>query len=68
MKNILVYPCGTEIGLEIYRALNNSIHYNLIGGSSSYDHGRFVYKNHIDKLPFLTDFSTKQEVIELMSK
>lgn len=64
MKNILVYPCGTEIGLEIFRALNNSIHYNLIGGSSSYDHGRFVYKNHIDKLPFLTDFSTEQEVIE----
>lgn len=64
MKNILVYPCGTEIGLEIYRALNNSIHYNLIGGSSSYDHGRFVYKNHIDKLPFLTDLSTVQDVIE----
>lgn len=68
MKNILVYPCGTEIGLEIFRALNNSIHYNLVGGSSSYDHGRFVYKNHIDHLPFLTDYSSEQEVIDFNKK
>ena len=68
LKNILVYPCGTEIGLEIFRALNNSIHYNLVGGSSSYDHGRFVYKNHIDHLPFLTDYSSEQEVIDFNKK
>lgn len=68
MKNILVYPCGTEIGLEIHRALKNSIHYNLYGGSSSYDHGRFVYRNHIDNLPFLTDYSTEKDVIEFNKK
>ncbi len=62
MKKILVYPCGTEIGLEVYRSLCYSTHYEIYGGSCSYDHGRFVFKNHIDKLPFITDMSTAGEV------
>ncbi len=62
MKKILVYPCGTEIGLEIYRSLCCSVQYELIGGSSSYDHGRFVYKNHIDGLPFITDSSGEDDI------
>ena len=62
MKRILVYPCGTEIGLEVYRAMQYSIHYELIGGSSNYDHGRFVYENHIDDLPFITDKSTREDI------
>ena len=62
-KRVLVYPCGTEIGLEIYRCVNASIHYELVGGSSTYDHGRFVYKNHIDHLPFLTDDSTLEDIL-----
>ena len=64
MKKVLVYPCGTEIGLEIYRALCNSIHYEVWGGSCSYDHGRFVYKNHIDDMPFIRDNSSVEEIIE----
>nr|WP_309098442.1 ATP-grasp domain-containing protein [Fredinandcohnia onubensis] len=63
-KKVLVYPCGTEIGLEIYRAVKNSIHYELIGGSCSYDHGRFVYEKHIDNLPFITDSSGIEEIKE----
>jgi hypothetical protein len=51
--NILVFPCGSEIGLEIHRALKNSIHFKLIGGSSVNDHGRFVFENYIDKIPFI---------------
>lgn len=63
-KKVLVYPCGTEIGLEIYRAVHNSIHFELIGGSSSYDHGRFVYERHIDKLPFISDDSCWNDIEE----
>lgn len=63
-KRVLVYPCGTEIGLEIYRAVRNSIHFKLIGGSSSYDHGRFVYDHHIDNLPFITDNSQLDDIIK----
>jgi hypothetical protein len=62
-KKVLVYPCDTEIGLEIYRAVNFSTHFELWGGSSTYDHGRFVYKKHIDKLPFLSDISNINSII-----
>lgn len=54
-KNVLVFPCGSEIGLEIYKSLDASTHFKLIGGSSSSDHGKFVYKNYIGDLPFVDD-------------
>lgn len=52
-KNVLVFPCGSEIGLEIYRSLAFSTHFNLVGGSSVDDHGKFVYSNYIDDIPFI---------------
>jgi hypothetical protein len=55
IKNILVFPCGSEIGLELHRALKYSRHINLIGGSSVDDHGRFVYETYVDGIPFATD-------------
>jgi len=61
-KRVLVYPCGTEIGLEIYRALCFSTKYELIGGSCNYDHGSFVYKEIIENLPFITDESGQEEI------
>ncbi len=58
--NILVFPCGTEIGLEVHRSLAYSTHVNLIGGSSVSDHGEFVYDKVIEKIPFVDndDFLT----------
>ncbi len=53
--NVLVFPCGSEIGLELHRALSFSAHVNLVGASSVDDHGRFVYTNYIGNLPFSTD-------------
>lgn len=53
MKNVLVFPCGSEIGLEVNRALAYSTHFTLYGGNSVDDHGKFVYKNYISGLPFI---------------
>jgi hypothetical protein len=50
-KNVLVFPCGSEVGLEIHKSLRYSTHFDLIGGSSVDDHGSFVYKNYIGGLP-----------------
>lgn len=50
-KNILVFPCGSEVALEIYRSLEFSSQFRLIGASSVKDHGSFVYKNYIGDLP-----------------
>uniref|UniRef100_A0A832DIV4 ATP-grasp domain-containing protein n=1 Tax=Ignavibacterium album TaxID=591197 RepID=A0A832DIV4_9BACT len=52
---ILVFPCGSEIGLEIFRALALEKNIELIGGSSTNDHGRFIYKNYVDNLKFIYD-------------
>ena len=64
MKKVLVYPCGTEIGLEIFKAVNLSTHFELWGGSCSYDHGQFVYDKHIENLPFISDDSGEDDVVE----
>ena len=53
MKNVLVFPCGSEIGLEVNRALAYSKHFTLYGGNSVDDHGKFVYKNYISGIPFI---------------
>lgn len=57
-KKVLVFPCGSEIGLEIHNALKFSTHVELVGGSSVSDHGRFVYERYIEGIPFVdnTDF------------
>lgn len=54
-KNVLVFPCGSEIGLEINRSLKFSTHFTLFGGSSVSDHGEFVYENYISDMPFVND-------------
>lgn len=53
VRNILVFPCGSEIGLEVFRSVRYSSHFNLIGGSSVDDHGKFVFSNYIGDIPFV---------------
>lgn len=54
-KRILVFPCGSEIALELHRALIHSIHFELIGANSIEDHGQYVYENYIGDVPYVTD-------------
>ncbi len=53
--NILVFPCGSEIGLEIHRALKDIRFITLFGGSGVDDHGKWVYKNYFGDIPFIND-------------
>lgn len=55
MKNILIFPCGSEIGLEIYRSLVNEKNLKIFGASSVDDGGRFVFENYIGDVPFIDD-------------
>ena len=55
MKNVLVFPCGSEIAFEIYRSLQHSKHFRLIGANSIADHGKFVYEDYVADVPFITD-------------
>ncbi len=53
MSNVLVFPCGSEIGLEIHRAFQGIKDVKLIGASSVPDHGRFLFENYHEGLPAL---------------
>ena len=52
---MLVFPCGSEIGLELHRSLADSTFVNLHGASSASDHGRYVYARYIGGLPFVDE-------------
>jgi hypothetical protein len=51
MKRVLVFPCGSEVGLELHRALADSLHFTAIGASSVDDHGKYVYRAYVGGLP-----------------
>lgn len=44
--NVLVFPCGSEIGLEIHTALKHNKAIRLHGVSSVADHGEYVYARY----------------------
>lgn len=66
--NVLVFPCGSEIGLEVFRAINKNKDFNLFGGSSIDDHGRFVYENYIDNIPFVDDENFINKINQIITK
>lgn len=66
-KNVLVFPCGSEIGLEINRALAGSLHFDVYGANSVDDHGKFVYKNYIEELLSMDDFNFVDEINQIIS-
>lgn len=65
---VLVFPCGSEIGLEIHKSINNSTHFDLIGLSSISDHGKFVYENYIEGISYYNSDTFINELIEIIKK
>jgi len=55
MINVLVFPAGSEIGLEINNALKYSKIINVYGGSSVNDHADYVYSRMIHGIPYYSD-------------
>jgi len=53
--NILVFPCGTEIAMEIFHSLKYARFLTLFGASSVDDHGMYVYKNYFSGVPFFNE-------------
>ncbi|CAN5212873.1 ATP-grasp domain-containing protein [soil metagenome] len=55
MIRVLVFPCGSEIALEIERSLRYVKGIELWGASSTSDHGEYVFENYVDGVPFVDD-------------
>lgn len=43
MKNVLVFPAGSEIGMEINNALKYSTHFKVFGLTSADNHAEYVF-------------------------
>jgi len=41
--NILIFPAGSEIALEIYDSLKYNLHFNVFGASGKPDHAKYSY-------------------------
>lgn len=53
-KRVLVFPGGTEIGLEYHRSLCRFRRVKLYGAASvATDHGAFVYQRYSTEVPFV---------------
>lgn len=52
---VLVFPCGSENGLEIHQALKDILNIEVFGASGKKDHGIFLYKNYIGEAPYISD-------------
>lgn len=54
-KRVLVFPCGSEIGLELHRSLKNIKVVELYGISSVESNaGKYFFKNYFEPFPFVT--------------
>lgn len=52
-RKVIVFPCGSEIGLEIHRSLFRAKEVILYGANSTDDHGRYVYERYFEELPYI---------------
>jgi len=52
---VLVFPCGSQNGVDINFALRSSLRIELYGASSIEDHGSHIYKEYIGNLPNISE-------------
>lgn len=64
--NVLVFPCGSEVGLEIHRSLQYSSHFHTIGASSVADHGSYAYADYIEGVPFVDSPDFIEEINQII--
>lgn len=68
INNVLIFPAGTEIGLEIYASLKDCKDIKIFGaGIDSNNHAPFVYENYFH-IPHVADVSWLDKLINLCLK
>lgn len=50
-----VFPCGSENAIEIHDALSCVVGIEVFGLSSIDDHGRYVFRNYIGNIPYISN-------------
>jgi carbamoylphosphate synthase large subunit len=65
---VAVFPCGSEVGLEINRSLRYARHFTLIGLNSMADHGRMVFDHYYGDLPSFKEPGFIAELTRIVRK
>ncbi|PGK37962.1 carbamoylphosphate synthase large subunit short form [Bacillus anthracis] len=52
---VLVFPCGSQMAIDINFSLRHALQIELFGASSVEDHGKYVYRNYIGGLPNIAE-------------
>lgn len=65
---VLVFPCGSEVGLELHHALKDIRFVTLYGASSVADHGQWVYENYRGDIPYVTEKSCIDKLNECIDE
>lgn len=68
VKNVLVFPAGTEIALEIHDALKYSKFVKLFGATGVKCHAEFVYERCYEDLPFADDPALIDSLNEIIDR
>ncbi|MGF7001979.1 putative ATP-grasp superfamily ATP-dependent carboligase [Lachnospiraceae bacterium PFB1-21] len=63
---IMIFPAGSEVGLEIYNALKYCKNIEVWGGASVDDHTKFIYEHVTPQLPYVTDASFIYELNKVL--
>lgn len=65
-RNVLIFPAGSEIGLDIYDSLKYNLHFTIYGASTKSNHAKFIYPTsnyiegdflNINEKNFMEDFN-----------
>jgi predicted ATP-grasp superfamily ATP-dependent carboligase len=64
---VLVFPCGAENAIELHEALSYSVNIEVWGASSREDHGRYVFKNYIGGVPFISEQNFLTNINQIIS-
>lgn len=54
-KNILIYHCGADIGLELYESLRYSIHFKVYGANSKDSIADLMFDEEVIRLPSINE-------------
>lgn len=67
-KTVLIYPCGAENAIEVYMAIRNSVHLNVVPASAKKDHSDLVYDEEVEYLPNVNEAGFEDALNELIKR
>lgn len=64
--NVLIFPAGEVISVELHAALSTCMNINLFGASSINRHGEYIFKNYISGLPLIEEDNFIEEFNKIL--